>query len=506
MILPLIKASPTGRWISQSHIVGSPVIIEESDYNAAQCAGNARPKTSDFTVTSPKFAELVKAIQKTINESPKWLRSFWGKSTFTHRVLYQIIISAIRNDLTIATDGSINFRQAAHAFCFATINKGHVLFSTGSKVPEPYRFMTSYRAEMISILSAISLIDIILRIAGIQKQPITLHIDSEPSITTSTIPRLHTLHYVLSNDIDVALELQWVCKTNKQIITLSHVHGHQNKDAVFRGLSLPSQLNILMDRLSKKLVDETFHFTNRIIPLPSQRLYLAKTEPIVHDVLNVLILGEMDKDFHSYSDKHHGIGRKQVDKVDWEALEQGTKSQHEISYRKTLHNLNNTMTINKKWGRIKSYLYPLCTEAPETTIHLMSCTQADVMTVRNQMIARFKDTMNRLNTAPAITEHWMKILRQYDDGQPLEKHPITMNPTTWNIAQAHMTQADIGWDCFFHGMLAKEWSKIQQQHYDQTEKREKIFTGGEESQCNPLWILYVNYGRCDVVISRPSRS
>ena len=275
---------------------------------------------------------------------------------------------------------------------------------------------------------------------------------------------------MISNDIDVALQLQHVCRNNKQVITLSHVHGHQENNTAFRDLPVPSQLNILMDRLSKKMVDDTFNSPNRITPLPAQRLYLIKTTPIVHDVANVLIIGEMERDIYGYYEKHHGVSPKQAKKIDWEALEQGTSSKNATSYKKTLHNFRNTMSINMKWGRIDSDVCPLCVNSPETTIHLLSCPHEDVVAVRQQMISRFKDTMNKLNTAPEICEHWIKILTQYYDGIPISKPPITMNPTTWNIAQAHMTQADIGWDCFFRGMIVIEWSKIQQRHYDKSNK------------------------------------
>ena len=451
LILPRLQANPLGKWLRMSHIVGSPVIVDDKASIEMYEQQQNKPTLKDFNVTSPKFANLVQAIQQKIKDSPKWLRLLWGSSKLSHRTIYQIIRNVLRDDLVIATDASVKYGRAAHVFCFARGRKGIVLFSTGSKVPGPIKFMTSYRAEMVSIMSAISLIDLVLTTAGITSHPITVYTDSETSITTSTNPRLNTLHYVISNDIDVALQLQHVCRNNKQVITLSHVHGHQENNTAFRDLPVPSQLNILMDRLSKKMVDDTFNSPNRITPLPAQRLYLIKTTPIVHDVANVLIIGEMERDIYGYYEKHHGVSPKQAKKIDWEALEQGTSSKNATSYKKTLHNFRNTMSINMKWGRIDSDVCPLCANSPETTIHLLSCPHEDVVAVRQQMISRFKDTMNKLNTAPEICEHWIKILTQYYDGIPISKSPITMNPTTWNIAQAHMTQADIGWDCFFFG-------------------------------------------------------
>ena len=211
VILPRIQSNPFGRWISQSHLLGSPIIVEESDSSEQPSFSTERPNREDFNVTSQKFNALVKEIHINIATSAKWLRFYWGKSNISHKTLHHIIISALNNDLTIATDASVKYGRVAHAFCYATLKKGNVLFSTGSKVPGPHRF---YRAEIASIMSVISLIDIILTTAGIQSQPITLHTDSETSITTATNLYLNTLRYLISNDIDVALQLQHVCETN----------------------------------------------------------------------------------------------------------------------------------------------------------------------------------------------------------------------------------------------------------------------------------------------------
>ena len=99
----------------------------------------------------------------------------------------------MKDKLIIATGASVNEGNAAHAFCFSPGNKAAALFSSGSKVEGPLKTLTSYRAEMVSIVAAITLIDTILNTVGITERKITLHTDSETSIITSTNPRLNTL-------------------------------------------------------------------------------------------------------------------------------------------------------------------------------------------------------------------------------------------------------------------------------------------------------------------------
>ena len=151
LILPRLKANPLGEWVHQSHIVGAPVIVEDDCVYEPVCKQHPNPSEKDFVITSPKFAALVRTIQTRIKKSEKWLRYFWGKSKLSHRTIYNIIRSALNDDLVIATDASVKYGRAAHAFCFAGYNKGNVIFSTGSKVPGPTKHLTSYRAEMTSI-------------------------------------------------------------------------------------------------------------------------------------------------------------------------------------------------------------------------------------------------------------------------------------------------------------------------------------------------------------------
>ena len=107
---------------------------------------------------------------------------------------------------------------AAHGFCYANKKNGDVIFSSGSKVEGPIKYMSSYRAEMVSIIAAITLIDGILTCAGLKDVRICLYTDSATSILTSKNSKLNTLHYVLSNDVDVALQLyDTVSNCNKKI-------------------------------------------------------------------------------------------------------------------------------------------------------------------------------------------------------------------------------------------------------------------------------------------------
>ena len=113
----------------------------------------------------------------------------------------------------------------------------------------------------------------------------------------------------------------------------------------------------------------------------------------------------MDADIKTYFLKHHDIEKKRLDQIDWEAMEKGSTTKHEISYKKTMHNLRNTMSVNHKWGRIESDACPLCTSAPETMIHLMSCPQQDISMERKRLIKRFSQTLSKVNTSPEISDH-----------------------------------------------------------------------------------------------------
>ena len=224
----------------------------------------------------------------------------------SHKCIYNIVKLALTNKLVLATDASVNEGHAANAFCFSSGDKARVIFSSGSKVEGPTKTLTSYRAEMVSIITAVTLIDMILSTFGIIDKNITLYTDSETSITTSINPRLNTLHYVISNDIGRD-PIESYYNDCRQRISLKHVLGHQDKEKKFHELEVPSQLNVLMDALSKKVVEDTINSTNNVITFPAQKLYLVSNQPIIHDIYNTLVTLEMRTDVIKYYEKHHDI-------------------------------------------------------------------------------------------------------------------------------------------------------------------------------------------------------
>ena len=323
---------------------------------------------------------------------------------------------------------------------------------------------------MVSIIAATTLIDTILTSIGQRGERIPLYTDSETSITTSKNGRLNTLHYVISNDIDVALQLKQTISTCNQSILLTHVHGHQDNNLQFHELTIPSQLNVLMDSLSKHLVMKTSNHCNKIIPFPAQQMYLVADQSISHDIVNVLITREMRKDIEEFYEKHHDLNKAEFDNIDWEANKLGLTASCETSYKKTFHKFRNTMSINKKWKSIDSDLCPLCSEYPETILHLLSCTQQDITTLRTSLSQKFFRTLNELNTQREMIAHWKDVFHHITHKVPITTPKLTMNPTSWTLIQAHQSQSKIGWGSFVNGLISKKWSHIQQKHYNDNPK------------------------------------
>ena len=463
IILPRVQSIPLGPRISHSHLDISPVYEEKQNANFETIVPL---NEKELVITSPKFCRAVNAIQKNLRLSPRWKRHIWGASRFTHKSLYNIIKLAATKQLAIATDASVDKGYAAHAFCFASRKKGKVVFSSGSKVEGPGRHLTSYRAEMTSIIAATELIDTILSTVGMAKCHIPLYTDSETSIVTSKNTRLNTLRYVISNDIDMALQLHSSISNCKQRVSLIHVLGHQDKTKKFHELNVPAQLNVLMDGLSKKLVIDTKTKTNKIIPFPAQKFFLCSNQPIAHDVQNVLIAREMKGEIGTFYEKHHSIPKSVLEGIDWEANRMATTTRHELSYRKTLHNFRNTMEINHKWKRIDTDVCPLCSKKTETIQHLLECDQQDLQQLRWNLLKKMEETWKKVNTNKYIVQQWKEIFTSLQNDDDMKIPTINMNPTTWSVVQAFQHQNQIGWRGFTNGLLSVKWSDIQQKHYE----------------------------------------
>ena len=165
--------------------------------------------------------------------------------------------------------------------------------------------------------------------------------------------------------------------------------------------------------------------------MPAQRLYLRSDQPLAHDIANVLIEREMNKDIRTFYQKHHDIGSQAMNDVDWQAAKLGLNTAREVSYRKTLHKLRNTMSINKKWKRTECDLCPLCSNAPETIMHMFSCSHEDISYVRRTRISRMFASLDRLNTQADILNHWKKLFQNIESNEKFTQPPLSMlNPVS----------------------------------------------------------------------------
>ena len=473
IIFPRLQSLPLSPRVSQSHL---DVPLNIPTKTKAYTTTSIKLDQKDIALISPHFHMAVQHIKRTIQSSPRWKRHIWGKSTFNHRSLYNILQSAMNKRLAIATDASVNQGDAVHGFCFADRRKGTIFFTSGSKVEGPARHLTSYRAEMTSIIAGTELIDTILSAVGLQASYIPLYTDSETSIMTSKNNRMNTLHYVLSNDIDVVLQLKETLDKCGQNVKLIHITGHQDKTKKFHELEIPARLNVLMDGLSKKMVEDTKNDPNKIIPFPAQALFLYTDRPLAHDIQEVLIKREMKKEVDEYYEKHHNIPRQILPEIDWDANRLGISARHELSYRKTFHQFRNTMSINHKWGRFDSDLCPLCSKKPETVSHLLVCDQRDIRNLRHTLLSKMVDQWNKLNTQKDLVHHWKNVFYNMEQETNIPLPKLTMDPITWKIIQAHQHQSKIGWTSFTNGMLSNKWSAIQQSRYDSDPKDgENIF-------------------------------
>ena len=311
IIIPKVQHLPLGKWTSKTHQETSTQSVDSTEAETTEVE-NTEVKITEVEITknastsqkkikltideiyfdSKILANVCDNINKRIKEAEKWKLHSWGIKSVPRKTLHVILFEYMRNNLIVVSDASVKYGRAGHAFCFANKKTGKVLLSGGSKVHGNFEFTTSYRAEMFSIIAAITLLDLILQTAGITKAKVHFYTDSEASITATKNHKLHTLHYVLTNDMDVANQLYHEWKTVPQQFTLNHVHGHQDKHKKISELPVPSQLNVLMDTKSKEIVELTYNASNKILPLPAQQIYVCQNQPIVQDIDKTLIASE----------------------------------------------------------------------------------------------------------------------------------------------------------------------------------------------------------------------
>lgn len=120
---------------------------------------------------------------------------------------------------------------------------------------------------------------------------------------------------------------------------------------------------------------------------------------------------------------------------------------------------------------------PLGCKQEEVPFHFMKCNTEVMCDTRRDGLALLKKGLKKLKTAPSLLEAMIQGIQCWTDDVEYDldedSHDLLFAPTHDRLLK---TQADIGWEYFMKGYIAKDWGNLQQSYYKSISAHSMKFT------------------------------
>ena len=120
----------------------------------------------------------------------------------------------------------------------------------------PRTAMNSYRAEALGILAILQVLQVKHRKTGKWTSKVCIMLDCKAILTKIKLPLLHSVRYMMDDDMDIILEIQHLNKELEYLIEFKHIKGHQDDGIPYDQLPYPAQLNCDIDHLAKLFIQK----------------------------------------------------------------------------------------------------------------------------------------------------------------------------------------------------------------------------------------------------------
>ena len=419
-------------------------------------------------------------------------KKIWGKIQMTDVLSTNAIYDLIQQGQVIgATDGGLQDKRCAQAWCLAEKQNGNILVKGHGPVYNMPCDASSLRPEMYGILSAISYANHIIQKHGEDEDtlpPFTVYTDSEISILNSRKTFFPTTKNVLENNIDIKLQLAMMMKKSVPQVVLRHVKAHQDQNTTWDKMDIPTRLNVKMD----EYVNQYFKFTMKTLPhrrktdfLPAQKINIA-----LRNDRPTSAIRERLKNFRNghkaetYIKHKMNIKDTTMRKINWEAIKI-TYSSYTKAMRakvtKAVYEQWHTMKVAHRCGLSDKDVCPCCATDIESWLHVLQCQERYRRVHCKEQLLIIKQKLLQAKTHPVMTNRIMAALHQITGG-----HEVTIpNNSYQNInmmERAFMEQKEIGFENMLKGFVTNTFQRVQERYYETEKLNSRLYNGARWSK------------------------
>jgi len=376
----------------------------------------------------------------------------------------------LRNKLVAASDGSAHQNdRGSYAYCIAKKKGGKILYQAHAPLLVDKEYCSSDRAELLGILHILLYIkDLAIR-EKVKRKKMKMEVftDSKSSIDRILNKIHHSTKNAMDDNIDVILEVQELFWNLPIKVQLTHVHSHQDDNVPFNELSMPAQLNTLMDDLADQQYKNPITEHDILMPhLDAQKIsFRTKERRLTKNTQLELIRIRRDFPGEAAALKSWGIQNKHKKLIHWDALGivMEKKGKYTIGgYVKCLHRLWDTTARKKEWKQAKYGTCPLCQNEIETCDHIYKCEHSLIKKSRDTHLKECFTKIKKIGTAEKLTRRFEIIMNQWTKNFPVQIPPKIRGGR--KIRKAMKDQKKVGWNNFVRGILSKKWGEIQLKH------------------------------------------
>lgn len=404
-----------------------------------------------------------------LRHEPLMLQRLVGPLACTNSNIDSLATVARLHKLHGCSDGSVHQGIGSHAWLFSDA-AGAILLRGAGPDDAGSLFMTSYRSELGGLTALLCLLKHILQLRNVLTGQCTIYCDNSAALNNVFKPSLDAgIYPLLESDYDLLGVARLLL--SELPITIKHewVKGHYNGPE----RQLKHDLNDEADELAteyRQRPDARFRPTAfpTAHPVLAAAVYSNGTM-ITSRLRNTIYANAYDPLLRNTISKTTGLTEHQMNRIDWTthgAAFRALSRPQRLAVSKLVHNLWHTNSKAHQHSPTESPNCPLCTQALETSAHVLTCPSQQTSVFRTERYAEFLSTIEHLETPAPILLAWQSGLDYFTQstqtGVASRPRPPTVGsvrPLDCLVTQAYLDQTSLGWHNFLRGRLSSLWLK-----------------------------------------------
>ena len=366
------------------------------------------------------------------------------------------LCESIRHGKAIAvSDGSFSDEvgKGTASWIISTLDK-HDYITAGALSPGGKDVQSAYRSEVLGLLGVLEEIYNLCERRNIVSGHCNIYCDG-----LSALQVIQRLTRDSMNTKYTSCDLLSACVILKEKIPIelsfTHVKGHQDDKNEVHNLTVPSQLNVLMDGSAKDLLNNEIdhEIDTNVLHTFSFQLPTCVTT-ILQNLKSELYKAITNKKGHEYWIQKKRYDKEDMDTIDWMVQEQAFSSEKSTRQRKLSKWISGWLGTGKnmrRWNLRYKGNCPFCNQPDEDTLHILQCKSESQTTAWKTCVSELDATLIKQKTCYSLRKVIIVELRAWRNNT---------NAPPWHnvdhqLKAVIMEQRRIGWRSFLEGLFSQ---------------------------------------------------